>query len=219
MEILETQDKSNTLFSKEFNQTYHSTYGALGESRLVFIEYGLHYIKSKKEIKIFEFGFGTGLNAILTYIENQNLDLNITYHAIEKYPLELDIIKKLKFENILNKEQLKVLNKMHSINWAEEYNISKSFIFKKINDDFISYNMVDKYDLIYFDAFSPDSQPEVWSDISFTKIYDSLNSKGILTTYSSKGVVKQNLRKAGFDVIRLKGPKGKRHVLRAEKNI
>ena len=209
-------DKSNTLFSDEFNQSYHSVYGALSESSLVFIEYGLKNVE-KNKIKIFELGFGTGLNAILTLIESKKLGLDISYHTIEKYPLNEHLISSLNFSNFLNKDELELFKQLHSVEWGKECLIKNGFKIKKIESDFSNFSMEENYDLVYFDAFSPESQPELWSEKEFNKIFHSLNKNGVLTTYSSKGIVKQNLRNAGFNVKRLKGPVGKRHVLRAIK--
>jgi tRNA U34 5-methylaminomethyl-2-thiouridine-forming methyltransferase MnmC len=216
LKIVKTNDGSSTLFSPEFNEHYHSTYGALNESMQIYIENGLKYCKNKT-LSIFELGFGTGLNAILTYIENKKLNLTIKYNAIELLPVKSEIISELNYSSFLLKEELFIFNKMHNSNWNTKIRLSENFILHKISDDFENYVLNEKYDLVFFDAFSPDTQPNLWSKEIFLKLFNSLNSNGILTTYSSKGIVKQNLKNAGFSVSRLPGPNGKRHVLRAEK--
>lgn len=214
--IIKTNDGSNTLYSNKFKEHYHSTYGARSESTHVFIETGLNYCQLKS-IKIFEVGFGTGLNAILTYIESIKRNLIVEYIAIELFPVDLEIINQLNYPEFLSAAQKDVYSKLHTCKWNEIVKISSNFTFRKTNSDFNNYNFTQKYDLIYFDAFAPDKQPEMWSTKNFAKIYEALNKQGILTTYSSKGMVKNNLRSVGFKVSRLPGPIGKRHILRAEK--
>jgi len=214
--IVKTEDGSNTLYSPEFNEHYHSTYGAINESMQVYIENGLRYSK-KKILNVFELGFGTGLNAILTYIESIKSNLKIKYHTIELYPIKPEIISELDYSKQFSLEELLIFNKMHNSCWDTEIKLSENFIFKKIKSDFEGFVYNEKYDVIYFDAFAPDTQPNLWSTENFLKLYNSLNPNGIVTTYSSKGIVKRNLRDAGFKVFRLPGPNGKRHVIRAEK--
>ena len=214
--IIKTNDGSNTLFSGKFKEHYHSTYGARSESIHVFIETGLNYCQLKS-IKIFEVGFGTGLNTILTYIESIKRNLRVEYTAIELFPVSLEIINQLNYTEFLSANQKDVYSKLHTCKWDENVKISSNFTFRKTNSDFNNYVFSNKYDIIYFDAFAPDKQPKMWSAENFAKIYETLNNQGILTTYSSKGIVKHNLRSAGFKVSRLPGPIGKRHILRAEK--
>ena len=216
LKIVKTNDGSSTLFSPEFNEHYHSTQGAINESMQVYIKNGLKYCK-KKTLNIFELGFGTGLNAILTYIESKKFNLTIEYNAIELFPVKPEIIPELNYNSFLLKEELFIFNKMHNSNWDTKIRLSENFILHKISGDFENLVLNEKYDLVFFDAFSPDTQPNLWSKEIFLKLFNSLNSNGILTTYSSKGLVKNNLRDAGFKVYRLEGPNGKRHVLRAEK--
>jgi tRNA U34 5-methylaminomethyl-2-thiouridine-forming methyltransferase MnmC len=214
--IVKTADGSNTLFSDKFKEHYHSTYGALNESMVVYIDNGLKYC-NKKAINIFELGFGTGLNAILTYIESLKNNIAINYHAIELFPVKTEIISSLDYSNTFTADELSVFKKIHSSIWNRDIVISENFILTKIEGDFENFRFNEKYDLIYFDAFAPDTQPNLWSKEKFQRIYNSLNPNGILTTYSSKGIVKQNLRAAGFNVSRLPGPNGKRHIIRAVK--
>ncbi|MCK5171566.1 MAG: tRNA (5-methylaminomethyl-2-thiouridine)(34)-methyltransferase MnmD [Bacteroidales bacterium] len=214
--VIKTDDGSNTLYSHEYKEHYHSTFGALEESVYVYIQAGLNYCQLKS-IKIFEVGFGTGLNTILTYIESIKRNLSVEYTAIELFPVSLEIINQLNYTEFLSADQKDVYSKLHTYKWNENIKISGNFTFRKINLDFNNYIFSNKYDIIYFDAFAPDKQPEMWSTENFTKIHEALNSQGILTTYSSKGMVKKNLRSAGFKVSRLSGPIGKRHILRAER--
>jgi len=215
--IITTIDKSTTLYSEKFDEHYHSTFGAINESTHIFINEGLLYSKLKT-VNIFEVGFGTGLNAFLTYIQSQKLNIEVNYTCIEKYPIDLQIANQLNYPNLISPQNKNVFELLHSCKWEENILINNSFNFKKVLKDFTEFEFSDKYDIIYFDAFAPEKQPELWRLEIFKKIYDALNNQGILTTYSSKGIVKNNLREAGFSVKRLKGPEGKRHILRAEKN-
>ncbi|MCB2196666.1 MAG: tRNA (5-methylaminomethyl-2-thiouridine)(34)-methyltransferase MnmD [Bacteroidetes bacterium] len=214
---INTNDGSHTIYSELFNEHYHSTFGALSESMHVFIEAGLNHC-SLNHINIFEVGFGTGLNAVLTYAESKKQKLNINYTAIELYPVDIQIIEKLNYQQFLSQQQYKKFILMHSTVWNTEVDIDSNFTLTKIKSDLTNFNMPSSYDIIYFDAFSPNKQPEIWSLDIFKRIYASINQFGILTTYSSKGLVKNNLRNAGFKVTRLVGPKGKHHIIRAEKN-
>jgi len=212
IEIIVTEDGSNSLKSNFFEQTYHSINGAIEESMHVFINAGLKSCE-KNIISILEVGFGTGLNAFLSLIESENNEKKINYTTIEKYPLDFSIIKNLNYTEKLNNNNF---FKLHNCDWNIKNKISEKFIFKKIQIDINNYNFDEKYDVIFFDAFSFDSQPEMWSVDLFKKIFEATNSYGILVTYSAKGEVKQNLRQAGFEVKRLKGFK-KRHMIKAEK--
>jgi tRNA U34 5-methylaminomethyl-2-thiouridine-forming methyltransferase MnmC len=215
IEIILTEDGSNTLKSNFFEQTYHSINCSIEESEHVFINAGLKNC-NKNQISILEVGFGTGLNTLLSFIYSENFEKIIHYTTIEKFPLDYLVIEKLNYSEILNNYNFE---KFHNCEWNKKYMISKKFIFRKILADINNFNFDEKYDLIFFDAFSFDSQPEMWSVDLFKKIYEATNPDGFLVTYSSKGIVKQNLRKVGFEVIRLKGYK-KRHMLKAiKKNI
>lgn len=214
--IKTTKDNSNTLFSEHFNEHYHSTNGAINESIHVFINAGLRYF-DQISISILEVGYGTGLNSLLTFIESESSEIQIQYTSLEKFPVDLSTTKKLNFHNELKYDK-SIFEKMHSSEWNSVIQISKKFKLKKLKIDLLDFiPLENQYDLIYFDAFSPDTQPELWSQDVFKKLYSSLKVNGILTTYSSKGLVKNNLREAGFIVKRLPGPTGKRHMLRAIK--
>ena len=143
--------------------------------------------------------------------------LDIKYHTIELFPIDIETINQLNYFEFLSNDQKSIYKELHECNWNKKIKISENFTFRKVKYDFNNYIFNEKYDLIYFDAFAPEKQPSMWSGENFDKLYDTLNNKGILTTYSSKGLVKNNLRKAGFKVTRLDGPKGKRHILRAQK--
>jgi len=218
LELTETGDGSLSIFSHDFGETYHSINGAINESLHIFIDCGFKCI-DKQEIRILEIGFGTGLNAFLTYLEAQKLQKIVCYTAIELFPLPECIYELLNYVELIEPTKALIFKKLHEVAWDEEVEIEEGFAINKIRTDLVSYCFAnDKlFDLVYFDAFAPDTQPEMWTHEIFEKIYKTVAAGGILTTYSSKGTVKQNLRNAGFKVNRLKGPTGKRHILRAEK--
>ncbi len=214
--IQETKDGSATIYSQQFDETYHSISGAIQEANHVFIDAGFKFC-TKKEITIFEVGFGTGLNAFLTYIEAEKQAVNINYITIEKYPIKQEFVEKLNYYTFFEKKYKEIFHKIHAVEWGSDVKISQFFSIKKINADLIKYNFEKRIDLVYFDAFSYNSQPEIWSIDVFEKLYKAMNNNSIIVTYSAKGIIKQNIRTAGFIIKRLKGAAGKWHMLRATK--
>ena len=212
--VIETSDGSSSVFDSQFGENFHSTYGAIAESMHVYISNGLKLVNTD-EISILEIGFGTGLNCLLTII-NKDVNQKITYHTIEKYPLEIINIQKLNYSQQLNMSS-ELFDSISNLKWNFKTEIVNNFFLKKLNVDLLDFNSTDLYDIIYFDAYSPNTQPELWTTTIFEKMFNNLKQGGILTTYSSKGDVKRALRSAGFQVFRIKGPNGKRHILRALK--
>lgn len=216
-EIIRTEDGSTTIKIPELHENYHSIHGAIRESTHVFIEAGLNQIQ-KKSVAIFEMGFGTGLNCLLTYLQSK--DRKVTYHTIEKYPIENQLVNQLNYSKQLklSKEQNHFFEKIHQQDWDRKpVNLTGNFILIKQLNDLSKFSLQDKFDLIYFDAFAPEIQPELWTTQIFDKMFDMLNSKGIIVTYCAKGQVRRNLIEAGFKIERLPGPLGKREMLRGHK--
>jgi tRNA U34 5-methylaminomethyl-2-thiouridine-forming methyltransferase MnmC len=233
--IVTSGDGSKTFKLEDFDESYHSMFGALAESRHIYIGCGLKYLMEKTplrgKIRILEVGLGTGLNCMLTALELRNHpEIEIDYTAVEKYPVTNEEVIALDHSSLFSdeKEEAKVLSvKIHNSPWEIKTSVLPNFSLLKIEDDFVHFvnNSCNpdiseyKFDLIYFDAFAPEIQPELWSEDIFKKIIGVTETEGILVTYSSKGIVKRALREAGFTVSRLKGPKGKRHIIRAEKTL
>ena len=217
MKLEQTADGSYTLYVPELDEHYHSIKGALTESQHIFIDMGLKH-SFVNSPKILEIGLGTGLNCILTLLEAEENQRHIHYTGIERYPLNEEIIRKLDYPSMIgNKHEEKYLA-IHQTPWEEDIHLSPWFTLHKIEGDFTHYTFENKYDIIYFDAFAPEKQPEMWEQSLFDNLYNILNEGGILTTYCAKGVVRRMLQTAGFKVERLPGPPGgKREILRATK--
>jgi len=211
-----TEDGSHTMFVNGLDEPYHSTHGALQESMHVFIKQGLLTVK-QPGVRILELGFGTGLNTLLTLKESIPLNLDIYYHAVEKYPLKDSEYNLLNYEKLIDPLPKGILHRIHTCSWGEAIHISEQFILYKEEADFRSMNLPPHINLVYFDAFSPDKQPELWT----TDIFDSINKVtdpgAILVTYSSKGIVRRALTSCGFEVYKAAGPPGKREMIRAIK--
>ena len=216
LELVKTIDGSNSLKNLIINDSYHSKYGAINESKHIFINNGLKRI-SKKKIRVLEIGFGTGLNALLTQLYCDKKEQNIIYHTIDNLPLKQEIYSSLNYCDQL-KINKNIFLKIHNSSWENEIKLSNFFVLKKMNCDFTKTLINEKYDLIYFDAFSPSKQPEMWTSINFKKLYDCLNSNGILITYSSKGDVKRIMKEVGFNISSVEGPTGKREITLACKD-
>ncbi|MCU0327258.1 MAG: tRNA (5-methylaminomethyl-2-thiouridine)(34)-methyltransferase MnmD [Spirosomaceae bacterium] len=214
LEPIITRDGSHTLFSKKFNQIYHSTFGAIQESRRVFVELGLEYATEHfNEIKIFEMGFGTGLNALMTAQIAQKRHIKIDYTTVEAYPIAIEIAQNLNYDGLINSNDLL---KLHQQDWNTKETINQYFTLQKIKGE-LEKTIFDTNDfnLVYYDAFAPETQPELWTQEIFEKVASMMRSEGILTTYCSKGYVQRNLKAAGFRVEKHAGPVGKREVIRA----
>lgn len=216
-EIILTKDGSSSIFLPELNETYHSTFGAIQETKHVFIKNGLSLLNDKS-VSILEIGFGTGLNTFITFLEAQKRDQHIQYVGIEAYPVELDIISSLNYVTELNaKEQQSVFDKMHECAWEVENEIDPNFHLTKRQQKFEMITDLNTYNLIYFDAFGFDVQPELWNEEIFKIMYNSLLPKGILVTYACRTVIKKAMIDAGFKVEKLPGAPGKREMLRGFK--
>jgi len=216
-EIIITEDGSCTLFVPEINEHYHSIHGAIQESNHIFIDYGFNYFKNKKSLSILDIGLGTGLNAFLTYLNAKNNNVSVNYVAIEKYPIttvELDKLNYSKDHTIIIQN---IFKDIHNSNWSSSYYIDIFFKIRKVKTDLLDYLFKEKFDLIYFDAFSPNIQPKLWALEVFSNLFDTLNIGGVLVTYSAKGQVRRDMQSAGFNVERLPGPPGKREMLRGVK--
>ena len=218
MKLEQTADGSYTLYVPELDEHYHSVKGALTESQHIFIDMGLKH-SSVTAPHILEIGLGTGLNCILTLLEAKESQRHVHYTGIERYPLNEEIIRKLNYPSIIGKECEEDYFAIHQAPWEEDVCLSPWFTLHKMKGDFTHYSFEQKYDIIYFDAFAPEKQPEMWEQSLFDNLYQVLNEGGILTTYCAKGVVRRMLQTAGFKVERLPGPPGgKREILRAIKN-
>lgn len=217
MELVLTADGTHTIYVPELDEHYHSVFGAVAESIFIYIQEGLRLFSGRKKIVLFECGFGTGLNALLTCIQAGQMNLNIEYHTIEKFPLPDNLVKKLNYPEIseISNSNKELFYKLHSADWNNKSCILEGFFLNKIHADLTCYEHSAMYDLVYFDAFDPEKQPELWSEKVFRKLYEAMNPSGILVTYSVKGEVRRALQKAGFSLEKIPGPKGKREILRA----
>ncbi len=218
-DILKTKDGSYTLYLDYMNETYHSRHGAIQESLHVFIQSGLKWMK-KDEINILEIGFGTGLNVLLTLLHQKqnNFPRRIFFESIEKYPLSWDLVKQLNYVRTPLEKNL--FHRIHLCKWNEVCMINNDqFYLMKNKTDLIDFQPNKLFDLIYFDAFAPDKQPEMWTKGVFTKLYENMNKNGVLVTYSAKGSVRRTMQSVGFEVEKIPGPPGKREMLRAKKSV
>lgn len=209
-----TADGSCTLFVPEMDEHYHSVNGALQESRHVFFQAGWDCL-SRRRLRILEFGFGTGLNALLSVSRAVHDAAEVTYYSIEKYPLTVDLWRQLHYDRLDIEGADRWFASLHECPWDEEVMLNPHFRLHKIKGDFNETPFPGEIDLVFFDAFAPDKQPEVWSQALFDRIFQAMSSGGVLVTYCAKGVVRRMLQQAGFRVERIPGPPGKREMLRA----
>lgn len=211
-----TEDGSTTLKLTEFEEQFHSIHGAINESIHIYINAGLNFLAEREALKILEVGFGTGLNALLTM---QNIGTRkIDYHTVEAYPLQEEEYMQMNYNLFIDNELKNVYSKIMQFDEGKWMNISANFKLKvsvaKIEEIHLE---SDEYDLVYFDAFGPAVQPELWSEKIFAKIYHSMAQNSVLVTYCSKGAVKRSLKEVGFEVLGLPGPIGKREITRCLK--
>ncbi len=222
--IITTEDGSHSIFLPTLNETYHSFHGAVQESRHVFLKEGLQYWINRstdqpEKASILEIGMGTGLNVLLTLEYALQNALSIDFDTIEKYPVEISLAAQLNYVESCNIENAaKAYEDIHQAIWNISTAIHDLFTIHKYQDDLISMNIPNKaYDLVYFDAFAPSKQPEMWEEAVFEKIYSVQKVGGILTTYSAQGKLKRTLQGVGYEVEKIPGPPGKREMIRAIK--
>jgi len=216
-EIITTSDGSTTIHLPDWDENYHSKHGAIQEAKHVFIENGLSLFKDKS-IAILEIGFGTGLNAFITFLESKKLNITVDYVGVEAYPVSTAEILSMNYVNELNAmTENQVFEQMHTSNWEEKTILSETFCLTKRKQFFAEIEDVAQFDLIYFDAFGYRVQPELWSTEIFQKMYNALKPNGVLVTYAARGVVKRSMIEVGFTVEKLPGPPGKREMFRATK--
>jgi tRNA U34 5-methylaminomethyl-2-thiouridine-forming methyltransferase MnmC len=220
VQIITTGDGSHSLLNTTLNETYHSVHGALRESLHVFIKHGLEYFvnnNQSKNISIFEVGFGTGLNALLTAQFAHDKNIHVDYTSIEAFPLHSDVISKLNYAQ--SPEQKELFEKIHGAEWEKSISISTGFSIHKVKT---TLQLIDlspfAFDVVFFDAFAPSKQPEMWEISVLQKIYNAVKSPGVFVTYCAKGQLKRDLKNLGFEVQTLGGPPGKKEMVRALKN-
>lgn len=214
--LIVTEDGSHSLYSPQYNQQYHSLQGALVEAEHIYINLGLRPLLEEAEstIRVFEMGFGTGLNAFLTWKLADLLKKDIYYVAVEAFPVSRDEAFSLNYASLTGQSGFMEL---HDCPWSEDCAISENFTLRKEHITLEDFESTEKFDVIYYDAFDPRAQPELWTAEIFSQIAAQTSEGGVLVTYSSKGIVKRALRAAGFKVERHKGPGRKTHVLKAIK--
>jgi tRNA U34 5-methylaminomethyl-2-thiouridine-forming methyltransferase MnmC len=218
-EIIKTSDGSTTIHLQEWDECYHSKHGAIQEAKHVFIKNGLHLF-DEKPVSILEIGFGTGLNAFITFLEANQKQQHIDYTGVEAYPVNSEEVLAMNYVSELEANAFEnSFQKMHQCEWNQKIEISSNFSLTKRKQFFDEIDDFEIFDLIYFDAFGYRVQPELWSTEIFQKMYNSLKSNGILVTYAARGVVKRSMMEVGFKVEKLAGPPGKREMFRAVKEI
>jgi tRNA U34 5-methylaminomethyl-2-thiouridine-forming methyltransferase MnmC len=216
-EVIETADGSKTLQIREWNEQYHSKHGAIQEAYHVFIENGLRLFQNQK-LHILEIGFGTGLNAIITFLESKKNQLNIYYKGVEAFPISLEEAGALNYLSSLDAEEyVEAYELMHRADWNKNVTVAPHFTLHKDKADFRDITDKSLFNLIYFDAFGARVQPELWTVSIFQSMYEALMPGGVLVTYAAKGSVRRAMLEVGFTVERLPGPPGKREMLRATK--
>ncbi|MBD0289211.1 MAG: tRNA (5-methylaminomethyl-2-thiouridine)(34)-methyltransferase MnmD [Flavisolibacter sp.] len=214
-EIIMTSDGSHTVSVPELNVTYHSRFGAVQESLHVFIQAGLYHVWEQftdAPIHIFEMVLGTGLNAFLPAIEAQKRQRNIHYTAIEKFPLAIEEALNLNYTQLLQHNEF--FEQLHQCKWNEDVVMEPYFTFRKEQKDLLTYFAPSSVHLVYYDAFAPTAQPELWTQEVFEHLRCMLVPGGILVTYCAKGAVRRAMQAAGFLIEKLPGPPGKREMLR-----
>lgn len=219
LRVITTHDGSHSLFNEELNETYHSIHGAVQESKHVFIKNGLDFFLEKSThelINIFEVGFGTGLNAWLTLQRALENSVTIHYTTLEAFPINETIWKELNYT--LSSTEKKWFENIHHAQWDENVELNAHFHIHKIQNtlQLIALNK-NKYDVIYFDAFAPNKQPEMWERSMLQKIYDAMSNQSVFVTYCAKGQLKRDLKSIGLHVEAIQGPPGKREMIRAIK--
>ncbi len=216
--LFTTNDQSHTLYNSELNETYHSRNGAIEEAEYVYLKQGFEPAANKKNsLNLLEIGFGTGLNAILTLQKSNQLSVNCHYVSLETNPLPVELIQQLNYPQFLQPNSINTFNQIHQCAWNLDHALTPNFTLHKAEQSIHTFSTNQLFDVIYFDAFGPEKQPDMWTNEVFEKMHQLTSTQGTLVTYSAKGEVKRTLKAVGYEVERLPGPPRKRHMLRAIK--
>jgi tRNA U34 5-methylaminomethyl-2-thiouridine-forming methyltransferase MnmC len=215
--IIVTADGSATIHLPDLNESYHSRKGAMQESRHVFLAKGIsHWVAqnpTRSEMRILEYGFGTGLNALLTAVTYP--EIKIDYHAIEAFPIHKSEVQKIGYGQDLDAESM--FKQLHDCQWNVSCEVTDHFHLTKHESTFEDFQLGLLADVIYYDAFGPRVHPEAWTVNAFAKAYELTAQGGVLTTYCAAGKARRSMIKAGYEIEKLEGPPGKREMLRATK--
>jgi len=218
-EIVITKDGSPSVYVEELREAFHSLNGSVQESLHTFVKEGLVHFYNEyrpEQMHLFEMGFGTGLNALLAWQFAEKTRTLIHYTGIEAFPLEEVIYRELQFD-IADESAQEKLQKLHEVSWETWHELSDYFHFKKVEKGLNAYDFDREHNIVFFDAFAPSVQPELWSEEVFQKMYDGLSTPGALITYSAAGAPRRAMQKAGFWIAELRGAAGKREMTRAMK--
>ncbi|WP_353149752.1 tRNA (5-methylaminomethyl-2-thiouridine)(34)-methyltransferase MnmD [Flavobacterium sp.] len=217
-EIIITKDGSTSIYIPEWEETYHSKFGAIQEAKHVFIKNGLALFEDVLEISILEIGFGTGLNALITMLEAEKQQIKVNYIGVEAYPVTLDEIVQLNYATQLEVPNRQVdFEQLHTLPWEVTTEVTPYFTLTKRKQFFSDITDENAFDIVYFDAFGYNVQPELWNEAIFEKMYIALKNNGILTTYACRTTIKNAMQAVGFQTMKLPGAPGKREMLRALK--
>ncbi len=215
--IVHTADGSKTIAIPQWNESYHSKHGAWQESQHVFIQMGLAHT-GLASLSVFEMGFGTGLNAIQALLYAEKHRIIIDYHTLEAYPLEEELWQQMDYEDLLPNGLMRdFFRQMHRVEPEQSIPLGDYFRFTKYHADIHEFLPPTNPDLVFYDAFGPRVQPDLWTSSIFERLYSMMSPGGILTTYCAKGEVRRTFQSLGMEVERLAGPPGKREMLRATK--
>ena len=222
VELITTSDGSHSLLNSELNETYHSVHGAIQESIHVFIKNGLEYFEQKNqqaEIRILEVGFGTGLNALLTLQHRLIGSTKILYESLEAFPIEQETVSQLNYPEILNfSDSEEYFAQLHQSSWDKKVEITSNFSLLKRHVKIQDMELgSEEFDVIYFDAFAPSKQPELWELTVLRKVEQSMKPGAVFVTYCAKGQLKRDLKSLRLLVETLPGPPGKKEMVRAVK--
>jgi len=220
LRIIETSDGSHSIESTNYKASYHSLQGAIEEAMHVFMSAGIYYKlqENPSNLSVFEMGFGTGLNAYLSYLTSLKFSIPIHYTSIELHPIPASAYEPLNYYKFFERGSKDEFQKLHSIAWNENHQLSPLFSLKKSAADLTTYIFESMHDLIFYDAFAPSAQPVLWEEKIHRKIYEALNHGGALVTYCAQGKFKRLLKEIGYELQSLNGPSRKHEMTRAVKN-
>lgn len=221
--LITTTDGSHTLRNELLQETYHSVHGAIQESAHVFIKHGLHYALDRDQpdkLTVLEVGFGTGLNTLLTAMDKATAGVEICYDTIEAFPVPIEHVRLLNYPDMLGRDEVgDLFERIHMASWGDSHLLKSGFTFCKVQTDLCKTQLEKShYDIVYFDAFAPAKQPELWTLEVISLVVDALKPRGIFVTYSAKGQLKRDLVGLGMRLEVQKGPPGKAEMIRAIKD-